>query len=234
MNKKIPFIPAIGIIVLCALLVGTIVVLITLQMKDIEISSFEKEGKEVNNRVLITGENAYEIFLEEMATCGEKGYCGFSSGGLPTTEVLFSSKEKGISLKIPYDPNWGNERYKISPYFSYEDRLEFGPLTVHPYTAWWVRKYTLYFKPSRSAEEVIASLMEMEKTNKGDYGMPEDKVVEDKINGHVVVFVAREEYMPDIDEPTVEIIGKKYNYQLYPCYYPDLCKDIIKTIQFID
>ena len=47
MNKKIDFIPAVGIIILCSLLVGTVVVLISLQIKEsIKISSFEEEEKE--------------------------------------------------------------------------------------------------------------------------------------------------------------------------------------------
>ena len=47
MNKKINFIPAVSIIILCSLLVGTVIVLITLQMKDaVKISSFEEEEVE--------------------------------------------------------------------------------------------------------------------------------------------------------------------------------------------
>lgn len=62
MNKKINFIPAIGVILLCSFIVGVVVVLINLQMKDdVKISSFgkQKKGRE-EGVILVTDKIEYE------------------------------------------------------------------------------------------------------------------------------------------------------------------------------
>ncbi len=34
-----------------------------------------------------------------------------------STEVTYRSIERGLSLRIPYNPNWGNKKYSVPPYY---------------------------------------------------------------------------------------------------------------------
>jgi hypothetical protein len=210
------------------------------ELKEEKLEEKEKTdvGGEMDNRILLTRENLKEVWEKECPPptpetveeftkkCEEMNY------DPPTTEVLYSNKEKGISLKIPYNPRWGNKKFKILPYYEYEDRLEFGPLTPGIPTG-WRRAYTMFFKPSRTVDEVITSLL------KEGNRVIKDSIVVTKINDVTIVkYSTFEEMCPPCGVNMIEIIGKKYNYLFEDLVLPGteelLSEKIIKTIKFIE
>jgi len=176
----------------------------------------------------------------------------------PTTKVLYSNSEKGISLYLPYNPKWGTEKYKILPYYLeescpreidiiYNGSLCEGGISFAPPAFFGTRQIPkdyfvdymneMFFLPARNAEEITASLY----YSKGgpphapDPGVLKNTVTKDTINNISVVkytFIG-----PDVS-PIIEVIGKKYNY-LFTC---SLCKEedreigeeVIRTIKFIE
>jgi hypothetical protein len=190
--------------------------------------------KEKKEKTLLTEKNMDEIWEKYCAPEVFSAICYEFNHDPPTTEVSYINREKGISLKIPYNPNWGNEKIKISPYFSYEDRVEFGFLWFDPETHGWKRAYVMYFKPQRSLEEAFANIMkEAHPLNEFFVeGIPKEKIVKGKINNHEIVKYEILTSLAGYDIFVVEVIGKKYNYE-FQSQYP-ISEDLIKTIEFVE
>ena len=195
----------------------------------------------VDDRILLTKDTIHEIWEKEWNQDIDR-LCntGFNNDS-PTTEVLYSSKEKGISLGIPYNPGWGSKKYKISPYFEDEDGLSFGPIILSENCS-WSRVYFVDLLPLQNSKEITSSLIEMANRYGPDEGPLKDTIIEKKINNLTVVeYIFIDGLLGPI--PQLKIIGKKYNYQ-FSCLcgngtnelekYFEFFEDIIKTIQFIE
>lgn len=183
-----------------------------------------------DNRILLTPENQNQYWTPTKG-CDEE----FNHDPANTT-TTYSNQVKGISLEIPYNHKWGSNKYRINPYDEREtmgemlpDSLEFGSIGLFEACS-WARSHFLYFRPAKSADEVINEI-------KKDPNYPEMFSLQPKkivINGLEVV---KYENFGLCSYPTLQIIGKKYNYELKP-----LCdgesfqffEDIIKTIKLID
>jgi hypothetical protein len=193
-----------------------------------------EESEEKEEKTLLTEKNMDEIWEKYCAPEVFSAICYEFNHDPPTTEISYINREKGISLKIPYNPDWGNEKIKISPYFSYEDRVEFGFLRFDPEAHGWKRAYVMYFKPQRSLEEAFANIMkEAHPLNEFFVeGIPKERIVKGKINNHEIVKYEILTSLAGYDIFVVEVIGKKYNYE-FQSQYP-ISEDLIKTIEFVE
>jgi len=111
----------------------------------------------------------------------------------------YQNKERGISLNIPYNDQWGNDQYRLNPYEQINNSLIFGPIRGGEACS-WTRVYKLEFLPVKSASEVIGSLLGTEKfiTQKTFSGLT---AVEYESSGL-------------LQYANLEIIGQKFNYRL--------------------
>jgi len=153
------------------------------------------------------------------------------------TTATYLSQKTGISLELPYNPNWGSQRFKVPPYDELlnpewgSKRLEFGSVGRGEACS-WVRSYTLNFLPTVSAEKAIQRIKD-----RSDY--PDMFSIEP----HVVTInnlraVKYENYGLGV-YPTLQVLGDKYNYEFVPQETGekgDFTKfeQIIKTIKLID
>jgi hypothetical protein len=111
--------------------------------------------------------------------------------------IEFKNIEKGVSVTLPYNEDWGNKQYKLAPYDEYDDHIDFGCLIFDPEAGNTVRKSSLYFEPVKSAKEVFASTI-----------IEEDPSII-KINDlEVVKYTGSGLYA----YPSLAVIGEKYNY----------------------
>jgi len=191
-----------------------------------------------DDRILLTPENIRQYNGETSETrCNEK----FNNDDL-SVMVNYSNKEKGISLEIPYNPNWGNEKYRINPYdeVTKYNKIDFGYLFIGDACV-WARPYSLSFLPARTAEEAISGI-------KSEHAQP---TISPDFDNQFVLWPKK----LTINNMTVikyqpwnavgwavshfEIIGKKYNYQL-SAISGDAGKDfklfesIVSTIKLIE
>lgn len=120
----------------------------------------------------------------------------------PTAKITYSNQIKGISLEIPYNPNWGNKNCKVEPYVEFTQSsgdilVEFGKPRA------WIRsEFLLTISSHRTAEDIIS-----EQNNVGGEPNPNPRKMT-LGNNQVVVF---ESYGMTV-ERIYEVIGKKYNY----------------------
>ena len=192
----------------------------------------------VDSRILLTPENIRQYNGETSEErCSEK----FNNDSSSTT-VNYSSKESGISLDIPYNPNWGNEKYRINPYDEVitSNKIGFGDLFIGD-ACGWGRVYSLSFLPARTTEEAIIAI-------KSKYAQPTISPLFDSqfalwpikviINDITVI-----KYQPwnavGWATPHLEIIGKKYVQAVEFAQRPirrdfTVFENIVKTIKFID
>lgn len=140
------------------------------------------------------------------------------------TRVIYSNSDKGISLQVPYNENWGGPKYKLNPFDFNDDVLYFGAMEGNEGCS-WSRTYSLTIKPAASSAKVVAGV---------EKGI---KAIKKKINNLDVVEYAVGDmwWMSNI-----EIIGKNYNYQLSAAgvesYAAEDMRDlenIVKTIKLI-
>lgn len=75
-----------------------------------------------------------------------------------TQTVEYRDTEHGVLLKLPYNPQWGNEMYKVAPYEVEGGVLWFGPLMVDPLNVGdtrFSRMYKLEIGPKMSYQDVF-------------------------------------------------------------------------------
>jgi len=171
----------------------------------------------LDTRILLNPEN-----IEQYNTppnCQEK--FNFDSAD---TSVDYANSAKGISVQIPYNPSWGSDKYKINPYDENEREVSFGPIGAFE-ACGWTRSYFIRFLPAKSADAVISSLRSETKPTKAI------------INGLNTVKYT------DFGlclYPTLQVIGKKYNYEFVPVCGLEIEKEfkflenIVKTVKLVD
>lgn len=142
------------------------------------------------------------------------------------TNINYYSPDKGIAVDLPYNSHWGSATYSVAPYDEQADFVAFGPMG--PFEACsWARSYFVHFKPAVATAEVIASLEE---------GVKSEQLV---INDLTVVKYTTQGMCT---YPTMQVLGKKYNYEFRPLCGSDTNIDsefeyltnIIKTVKLID
>lgn len=128
------------------------------------------------------------------------------------TSVVYSSKEYGISLKIPFNEKWGNKECTISPYYEIiEDgaALLFGNIDVGFEGGCGVgRTVKMYFKLPQTIEAMVAGSGRDESTK---------NIVQKQINGlSVLTYQTANDYCgKEGYDSHLIIAGKKYNYWFY-------------------
>lgn len=181
-----------------------------------------------DGRVLLTKENKSR-YRRDDASCDNE----FNTDAA-TMVIPYVNREKGISFTVPYNPAWGNEKFRINPYEEVQGDLsyhvEYGPLVVFEGCG-WDRTNSVSFSEPKSASAYIAEL-KAENDYPESYSLPPTIV---HINGLEVV-----KYMTDgfCSYPTMVVIGKKHNYSFGPICggkedFPTLEKTI-KTIKLLD
>lgn len=148
-----------------------------------------------------------------------------------TLQVTYTNRERGLTFKIPYNPLWGSENYRINPYdeiaLGNEEFLEFGSIGVAE-GGGWGRTYFLKFLPVQNFSQVVEVI---EKNNQPEFITVQPTQI--NINGLTVV---EYEITGLCEFPTLIILGEKYNYELRkPCNgeFAEL-EEIVKTITLID
>ena len=181
------------------------------------------------------------------AIAAQQTTCMSFNGDAADTLVEYSNPEKGVAFKIPYNPKWGDEKYRINPY----DEIESG-VTWNPYDqtepgitfgsiftglegCGWIRWFYLGFEKTQPADAVLKELNDPKKyaysaAGQGDVFRPIKKT----INGlEVVEFQADDMCGPH----GVIVIGKKYNYHFSAACYLDqglnIFEQMVKTMEVL-
>lgn len=157
---------------------------------------------------------------------------------LPTETVEYRNTEVGITFSVPYNPAWGNAKYKIRPFDEHRDArgnvdsVWFGP--SGPFEGGgWVRWMFLSVRPASSTQDVIAALKAEAQRN----GFIDENRIQTEDLGEGRQGVV---YYSDglCDLVSVVVIGKKFNYELsVPCGAENLVREsllsVARTIRFI-
>lgn len=170
-----------------------------------------------DNRILLTPENMdqHNPFPNN---CEEK----FNLDTADST-IDYIDSEKGISFKLPYNTKWGSSRFKIHPYDKLDNSISFGPMYVFDGCN-WIRPNAMEFQPAETIDKVIKNLL----SDNLEY---KDK----KIGDLIVVEYIEPGFCGD---PTLVVIGKKYNYK-FRIFCGDWnslgsLEEIVKTIKFTE
>lgn len=156
--------------------------------------------------------------------------------------VLYSSKERGISLQVPFNEKWGNEQYVISPYYEIpgEDTpsLQFGNIRggFGEGHCGLGRDFEMYSSHQQTAESIINNLKTATMVKYKD-------IVRKEING-LTVITYQTENKPEnnfcdqkvrVDAQLI-IIGKKFNYGfLLPCESSiQVIEDILQSAKLVE
>lgn len=205
-----------------------------------------------DNRILLNPETEFGYTGCDIK-CVDKNTLNYYK---PSTEVLYSNKEKGIEFKIPFNPKWGDITYKLNLFDEFngfyveggerkkEEGIEFGPLvsTGTGYNAG--RSDFLYFVQPRSAE-IVKQEIDKNVDNQIKNGFATEdyrKNVDSKIItlGGVK---AVEHFESSAEEPNdriyIEVVGGKYNYQFmvrqpYGFRDKEYLESIVKTVKILD
>lgn len=165
----------------------------------------------VSKRELLTADNFYKKLNGGTDECNQFGPLNHEK---PNEYIRYSRNDGGIEFSIPYNKNWGNNKYSLSPYYEYETpasplgrRMVFGPLecfveTRAPDGAPWDRATAVSITQLTSEEDLKNSGAGDIKAN-----------VEKRNTGNVNVLLVKYHGKDDCDEQVI-VLGNKYNYTL--------------------
>jgi hypothetical protein len=187
-----------------------------------------------DGRTLLTLTNAEELISQNSITRCDIDF----NDAKPTTAATFSQQESGLSVELPYNPDWGNEQFKIQPYERFElspgpnQTINFGPMFVGEGCGWF-RAYTLQIGQQRSAQVLINGLTESSQTSTPMVvGEPQQVKIGD-------LTAVKYEEVGLCNGQTIEVIGQSHNYILRPLCGGDskeefeFLESIVKTIRLI-
>lgn len=143
---------------------------------------------------------------------------------LPTTNVQYSNPAKGISIRLPYNQEWGTKQNAVAPFDEFEDVVVFGPLHICSQEG-LCRTETLKVIPRRTSELVkekvgiIRSLPRSEAYEKFGSELRQLENIYNlrikTINGKTVMeYEDRPSAGGYRPHPRLEIVGKSFNYLL--------------------
>ncbi|HLD60590.1 MAG TPA: hypothetical protein VJA27_00425 [Patescibacteria group bacterium] len=157
----------------------------------------------------------------------------------PRTEVVYSNKDWGISLKVPYNPKWGNAQYSILPYVEdvsstfYQRALNFGNVVNEAAVRGRCiigREYVIRSTAAQTVNTVISELP-------SDNPFVKQETIKKKTLAGLQV-VSYEVYddlcSPDIS--VITILGKKFNYVLEGSCGIEMkdLEEIVRTVKLIE
>ncbi|RLC35364.1 hypothetical protein DRH14_01105 [Candidatus Shapirobacteria bacterium] len=157
----------------------------------------------------------------------------------PTTTVTYVDSDKGLSIEIPNNPNWGNDQYRIN---AYDENLatqkdvivQFGP--IGPFEGCtWTRLDTILFEPAKTIKQTEVSL----RSDLGPNTTSSSSLRQITLTNGLTAFEYIDEGIGRIY--TIEVVGKKYNYRISLWPKTDdtskefaLVESIANTIKLID
>lgn len=194
-----------------------------------EESSSAEDVIPADDRILLTAANTQEYCdpAVNLDACAAEDF----NTEAATLTANYVNKAKGISVALPYNPDWGSANYKIEPYEEVGDYVYFGPMSQFEGGGWARPYWVLGFVPAQSADDLINQIMTSPETLSG--GQPE-KVT---INGLQVV---KYEEMGLGTHYMMEVIGEKSNYRFVASSFGDdpaaawrNLENIVKTVKLI-
>ncbi|RLC35650.1 hypothetical protein DRH14_00365 [Candidatus Shapirobacteria bacterium] len=165
------------------------------------LSTFRKIEAVSDSRILLTPENIEKYNKPYEKACDVK-----FNNDKATDTVVYVDKSRGLSVELPYNPNWGNETYRINPYDEYTDdtyiRLRFGPVITFEGCS-WSRLKNFGFVPVQTVKQTEVSLRKNPTIHSGDI----EKI---QLTNGLTAF----QYIDDgiALMYTIEVVGKKHNY----------------------
>ncbi|MFH1457433.1 MAG: thrombospondin type 3 repeat-containing protein [Patescibacteria group bacterium] len=183
------------------------------------------EVGETDNRILLTPQNISQY--NNPPNCNEK-FNSYSAN----TNFTYSSGDRGISVELPYNSSWGNDKYRINPYDEHNNKLDFG--FIAPFEGCsWVRSYSMNFLPAKTANQVIQDFEQDQNYPDMFSVLPYKSIINN-------LEIVKYEMVGMCGYPALQVIGKKYNYEFQPMCSVDRDKDfeylenIVKTVKFLD
>jgi cytoskeletal protein RodZ len=182
-------------------------------------------------RILLSQANIEQYRPKDQTACQEKFVTDLATG---TVTYLSQKIDAGLTVDLPYNSNWGNEKYQISPFEEVVTQkstgLVFGPLAVLADCS-WVRSQQIIFGSAQSATATLASL---QKNASQLVGKPKQVVI-----GSITAI--KYQIAGALPSAAYQVIGPKYNYEFsQPCEKKTVCTEsfsqlekIIKSIKFL-
>lgn len=182
-------------------------------------------------RILLNQANIEQYRPKDQTACQEK----FVTTPATTTVTYLAQKiDAGLTVDLPYNINWGNDKYQVSPFEEVVNQkgtgLIFGPLQVLS-DCTWVRSQQIVFGVAQSATATLAAL---QKIANQLVGKPKQFTI-------ASTTAIKYEIAGTLPTAAYQVIGPKYNYGfLQPCESKTSCtaafsqlEKIIKSIKFL-
>jgi len=147
----------------------------------------------------------------------------------PTTcTAYFESKDMGISLDIPYNPNWGNATYKIPPIEVLNEvgELRFGPLAY--VEGGLTRLYQLQRYEKRTVEAIIIEA-DQEQQKHAD-----ECTLDYSVQTHGNLETVEREVDCVFNIFTIEVPGSKYNYVFTAIGSVEPLVKVVESVNFVE
>jgi len=142
-----------------------------------------------------------------------------------TAWTTYANPQKGLEIKIPYNPDWGSPRYKLNLYDETGNKLLYDGIFFGGEGCIWTASIWIEFQPAESKTALLKRL-EKEKASLGpDYSF---EIKTFKIDDKEVVQYTKGELCGGGE---VIVIGRKYNYSFQNYCGGDLREDMIKTMK---
>jgi len=158
----------------------------------------------IDSRILLTPDNIEEYNKPYETACDVK-----FNYDKPNTTVVYQNSTNGFSVSIPFNPSWGNDKYRINPYDEKNNLISFG--YIIPLEACsWTRLNTILVKPAMTVEETQSDL--------SSNFVIKQTLEKIKLSNGLIGFKYIDEGLSRIY--TIEVVGEKYNYKI--SMWPDL------------
>lgn len=153
----------------------------------------------------------------------------------PAVSIRYTLPDLGISLFVPYNPEWGTDAYYVDPVDVSKDRISFGEVFGRVEGCGSVREFSMIVRPYQSAEATLARTREESIQEWGDSDFADRTEIVSVSDKQVVV-----SYSAGLcDDISVELVGKTHNYLFQPfCGGGDdlraVLLDIAQTAEFTE
>ena len=69
----------------------------------------------------------------------------------PTETIEYRDKDRKVSIRLPYNPKWGNSMYKVAPFEVSGENTQYGPIIM---ANGFRRSFTMMITPSRDVTAI--------------------------------------------------------------------------------
>lgn len=114
-----------------------------------------------------------------------------------TETVEYRDAQQKISVRLPYNPKWGNAMYKVAPFEINGENIQYGPIIM---ANGFRRAFTMVIKPSRDITAIRKA-----------YPSTAEKPVKITSVGTADFEIYRIEQSMD-KSGSIEFVGRRYNY----------------------